>query len=368
MTVNFFTLLTAISLFITIVLALFFFVNKRGYVPENRLLAVLLVVFNLQVFYSFTTSFYASEFFLAWHKPLFILRQTSLLIGPLIWFYINAFLKRKELSRRNVPLHFLPFILVSMWLVVYLQRVDNFILWRSPLDLYTTILILGQNLVYILLSLRSLRTKTTGFRDLFRSLLHSSQNRWLQILLIGFILIWIVNLNSFALYMILRRPGWCAYTGSIYALTVFLFINTIMFALLLRPDLYFIVTKYKSTKVTEPDKAGYLHRLQSFMEEQKPYLDPDITLERLAKDTGIPPRLLSQIINETWKKNFKGFILEYRIRESMKILADSRHAKLTILEVLYQVGFNSKSAFNNQFKIYTNQTPIEFRSRAVGVN
>ena len=77
------------------------------------------------------------------------------------------------------------------------------------------------------------------------------------------------------------------------------------------------------------------------------------------------PRLLSQIINETYRKNFKGYILEYRIRESMKILADSKHAKLTILEVLYQVGFNSKSAFNNQFKLYTNLTPIEYRSKAI---
>ena len=102
------------------------------------------------------------------------------------------------------------------------------------------------------------------------------------------------------------------------------------------------------------------------METHKPYLNPEITLESLANDISVNPRILSQLINETFKKNFKSFILEYRIRESMRILADSKHRNLTILEILYQVGFNSKSAFNNQFKLFTKLTPIEYRSKAIG--
>jgi AraC-like DNA-binding protein len=102
------------------------------------------------------------------------------------------------------------------------------------------------------------------------------------------------------------------------------------------------------------------------METYKPYLNPDITLESLSIEISVNPRILSQIINESFKKNFKSYILEYRIKESMKILADTKHRKLTILEILYQVGFNSKSAFNNQFKIYTNLTPIEYRSKVIG--
>jgi AraC-like DNA-binding protein len=365
MTLNFFTILTTISLFITAVLSLFFFVNKRGFILENRILAVLLLIFSLQIFYSYTTSFFASEFFLDWHKPLFLLRQTSLLIGPLIYFYINSFLKRKDIFKYNSYLHFLPFAGVSMFLLYYYRGIDRFILWESILDLDTTILILVQNLVYIVLSVRSMTAEPTCFKDLLKTVVTSSQSRWLHILLIGFVLIWIVNLNSFALYMVIRRPGWCAYTGSIYSLTVFLFINTIMFVLLLKPDAYYIVAKYKNTKLSGTEKAEYLQRLNAYMEEQKPYLDPDITLEFLAREISVNPRLLSQVINETFRKNFKGYILEHRIRESMKILADSSRSKLTILEILYQVGFNSKSAFNNQFKLYTNLTPIEFRAKAV---
>jgi AraC-like DNA-binding protein len=365
MALNFFTILTIISIFLTAALSLFFFINKRGFVTENRILAALLVIFNLQIFYSYMTSFYAPHSSLPWHKLLFLIRQTSFLIGPLIYFYSNSFLKRRDIFRYNSSLHFLPFAFALMFLALYYRNVDRFIIWESILDLDFTILILTHNLIYIVLSVLAMKTETTGFKELYKNVVSSSQSKWLHLLLIGFILIWIVNLNSFALYMIIRRPGWCAYTSSIYALMVFLFINTVMFVLLLKPDIYFVVAKYKNTKIETSEKQEYLQQLTAYMEKEKPYLNPDITIETLARELGMHTRLLSQIINETYKKNFKGFILEYRIRESMEILADSHQADLTVLEILYQVGFNSKSAFNNQFKLYTNLTPLEYRAQFV---
>ena len=366
MTLNFFTLLTIISVFITMILSLFFFVNKKGFIPENKILAVLLVVFNLQIFYSFATSTFAWQYFIDWHKPLFLLRQTSFLIGPLIYFYVNSFLKRKEIFQYRVSLHCLPFTCSVLVLLVFYRNTGRFVIWESPADLVDTILILAQYFIYIMLTLVSMKSTTISFSGFYRSILISSRNTWLQVLLVGFIMVWMVNLNSFAIYMIVKKPGWCAYTASIYAMVVFLFINTIMFVLLLKPDVYYIIAKYKNNKISEAGKLEYLAKLNSWMETEKPYLNPDISLEILAGEIGVNPRILSQIINETYKKNFKSYILEYRIRESMKILADSKHSNLTILEILYQVGFNSKSAFNNQFKLFTNLTPVEYRAKATG--
>lgn len=363
MTLNFFAFLTAISLFISALLSLFFFVTRRGNVMENRILAALMVIFTLQIFYSYMTSFYAPESSLNWHKLLFLIRQTSFLIGPLIYFYTGAFLKKKIAFRYDLTVHFIPFAGAMFFLPLYYRGVDRFIIWESPIDLYTTILILIHTLIYLVLSWRFAWVGPTEFKETLKGLRPDSQSRWIQILLVGFILVWMVNLNSFALYMILKRPGWCAYTASIYALVVFLFISSIMFLLLMKPEIFYFTAKYKNTRFGPGEKEEYLQRLELHMEQQKPYLNPDITLEILADEISINPRILSQLINETYQKNFKSYILEYRIKESMKLLSDTRHHKLTVLEVLYQVGFNSKSTFNNQFKLYTNQTPLEFKAQ-----
>ncbi len=365
MILNFFTIITLISVFLTIILSLFFFVTKKGFSNENKILAILLLIFNLQIIYSFVTSSYAFQYFLDWHKSILLVRQTSFLIGPLIYFYVNSFLKRKDIINYRSSFHFLPFIGVLLFLIIFYRNINHFIIWESIVDLYDTILILAHSFIYIVLSVLSMKSMNISFRGFYKRIKISSHNTWLQFLLLGFIVIWIVNLNSFAIFMIIRKPWWCAYTASIFALTSFLFANAIMFILLLKPDAYYIITKYKNNKLKEDDKKEYLQRLSSYMETNKPFLNPEISLESLANEISVNPRILSQVINETFHKNFKGYILEFRIKEGMQMLQDSKYSKLTILEILYNVGFNSKSAFNNQFKLYTNLTPQEYRSKHI---
>lgn len=363
MTLNFFTIVTQFSVFLTLLLTLFFFVTRNGNRNENKILGLLLFIFNIQIFYSYATSSYTFQYFLDWHKSLLALRQTSLLIGPLIYLYVVSFLKNENVFRYRNLLHFVPFLLMLSYLFIYYNQIDHFIIWEDGISLYNTLLILAHNLIYIGMSALVLKSANSGLRGIFKNPKIYSHNVWLQILLIGFIMVWIVNVNSFALYMILKNPVWCAYTASIFALTVFLFANAIMLLLLLKPDIYYKITKYKNNPVKEEDKNQYLQKLNYYMESHKPFLNPEISLESLALEISVSPRILSQIINETFHKNFKGYILEFRIKESMQILADPKNSKLTILEVLYQVGFNTKSAFNNQFKLYTNLTPQEYRSK-----
>jgi AraC-like DNA-binding protein len=360
-----FSVITCISVFLTLILSIFFFITKRGHTIENKILAILLAIFNLQIIYSYLTSFYAFQYFLDWHKTIFLIRQTSLLIGPLIYLYVISFLKRKDVINYRSLVHFLPFIAVIFFLTIFYRHTDRFIIWESTLDLYTTIIILDHNFFYLVMAMLIIKSMNISFRGLYNEIRISSHYTWLHVLLLGFIVIWIVNLNSFAIYMIVRRPAWCAYTASIYALIVFLFVTTIMFFLLIKPDIYYVITKYKNNKLKEQDKLEYLQRLNSYMETYKPFLNPDISLESLANEISVNPRILSQLINESFKKNFKSFILEYRIKESMQMLADSKYRKHTVLEILYEVGFNSKSAFNNQFKLFTNLTPLEYRAKFI---
>ncbi len=93
----------------------------------------------------------------------------------------------------------------------------------------------------------------------------------------------------------------------------------------------------------------------------EPFLDPALTIQKLANQLDIPVRDLSVLINHHLNKHFFDFINEFRIQKAKEILKDPMSKDLTILEVLFEVGFNSKTPFNTAFKKYTKMTPTQFR-------
>jgi AraC-like DNA-binding protein len=69
---------------------------------------------------------------------------------------------------------------------------------------------------------------------------------------------------------------------------------------------------------------------------------------------------VSQIINESFRQNFREYVNRYRIEESKRLLVQPRQI-LNITGIAYDSGFNSKSAFNRAFKKQTGMTPREYR-------
>ncbi len=104
----------------------------------------------------------------------------------------------------------------------------------------------------------------------------------------------------------------------------------------------------------------YYKILDEYLRKNKPFTNPEITIERLAKMTKIPKYKISKVINIKEKKNFFDFINFYRIEEAKKMLKSEKMNFLSIDGVGYEVGFNSKSAFYRAFKKFAHQTPKEF--------
>ena len=360
MSVYFFNSITLLSLFITFVLTVFFSVTKKGKKTANYILAGILILFALQILFSFTVSNYAFMHFMNWHKSLFLIRQTGFLIGPFIFLYMQTYLTNRPLKPIDW-VHALPFVGVVVFLIIYYFKTDNFIMWGTSLNVYDTILIMIHNLSYVLLTLINFKIFNFSRVEIVKKLKSTSGIGWLQFVVIGFVMLWIINLYSFASYMVLQKPVWCAQTGSIYALTLFLFLTSIMFMLLLKPEIVFFIEKYKNSPINEDFKNKYKQSLIEYMDIKKPYLEPEISLEDVAKDLSINTRLLSQIINQSFKKNFNGYLNEFRINEAIKQLSDIRNKK-TIQEIIFDSGFNTVSNFYTEFKKHTGLTPQEFRT------
>ena len=117
--------------------------------------------------------------------------------------------------------------------------------------------------------------------------------------------------------------------------------------------------KESSTKMLlEPDQIeDFSHRLQQFMQEEKPYLDPDLSLKLLASHMNIHPNKLSWLINHQFQKNFNQYINSFRIETFKALAARPENKQYSILGLAFESGFNSKTVFNTYFKKETGCSP-----------
>lgn len=106
-----------------------------------------------------------------------------------------------------------------------------------------------------------------------------------------------------------------------------------------------------------------LSDLQTMIESDKIWLDPDLNLNEVAKRLNTNTAYLSKVINEHLNTNFTTYINEHRVKEARRMLADLKYSHLTIEGISGLVGFNSKSAFNVAFRKFTGLTPSIFQQQ-----
>lgn len=122
---------------------------------------------------------------------------------------------------------------------------------------------------------------------------------------------------------------------------------------------------YSSNKLSDELKNNILQRIVHVMEDTEEFCDYDFSLERLAGLVGSNSRYVSQIINETYNKNFRTFINEYRVKEARKRLMDTvNYGNLTIKAIGESVGYKSQASFIDSFKKITGITPSIYQKIA----
>lgn len=104
-----------------------------------------------------------------------------------------------------------------------------------------------------------------------------------------------------------------------------------------------------------------IQKIKLYMETHEPFLNASLSMYQLAKQLDMPSHELSQLINHKLNKHFFDFVNEYRVNKAMGLLRNPQNSKMTVLEILYEVGFNSKSSFNTVFKKNTGKTPTQYR-------
>jgi len=115
----------------------------------------------------------------------------------------------------------------------------------------------------------------------------------------------------------------------------------------------------------ETEEAEVLSdRLERFMEEEEPYLNPALSLRSLAEQINTHPNKLSWLLNDRFGQNFNSFVNNYRLERFKSLATDTKNSHISILGLAYESGFNSKSVFNTYFKKETGLTPKAFLQNA----
>lgn len=128
-------------------------------------------------------------------------------------------------------------------------------------------------------------------------------------------------------------------------------------------------TKYHASNLSEIQRTQLLASINHVMETTKEFCEEDFSLDKLAALVNSNSKYVSQVINESYHKNFNAFVNEYRISQARIRLADTNQfGNYTIKAIAESVGYKSHATFVNAFRNITGIMPSMFQKMAMEEN
>ncbi len=304
---------------------------------------------------------------LVWPHFSFLLLFLMAWIGPSFYFYAG-----RVLGLGMFPLgwrsawHWLPGVVLQLGMLPYLvlsaeAKLDfiydtgRWILLAIYLSIY------AQIAAYVWLCQRALRQHRAALTAAAEKELRVDLD-WINIVSYGFVAF--VFMDGVLPNVPPLRP----FVSYAVALTLYLVIIAVVFHATTHGRVYPFGgdkaradPKYANSGLRDDTARHYLGKLQQLMQDEQPYLDSELSLDKLAGLVRIHPHYLSQVLNDHLRKNFYDFINEHRIAHAKKLLAEERG--LPVVDVAIACGYNNKNSFYNSFRRFVGMTPSEFRQQ-----
>ena len=365
-----------LSIFITLILTIFLVRVRTEYKVSNRLFAFFLILTAIDISINLGYLFKIPRKIRIFVSSIFFLQLPTIYLYVLSVCYYDFKLKTGHL------IHVIPFLIANVILLPRFYTVDlpskiRFLenSSRMPEIQVNHIFLHIQIVFYTIAVFVILRKAKRIYLENYAGASIKSLNWLFEFTLALSVFYFIALLKN--VFKFTDYPN--VSEGLKIGLFVFelLIISWYLFKALNNPDLFRnidsklklvedIVSEEKESESKPKNETEFnaeLLRLKTYMIEKKPFLNPSLTIQDVSNDIEIPTRELSLLINHKLQQHFFDFINTYRIENAMKILDDATKNKVTILEILYEVGFNSKSSFNTAFKKHTGVTPTAYRKR-----
>lgn len=343
------------SLLFAIVLATPKYHKKK----ENKFLAIFLLVLGIHFIYNVLLS---NNLYLN------ILPKFScsygFLYGPLIFLYIKFHLHKNYILKSLEYFHFLP-VLIIIGLTVFGISICNTAMF----------LVVPTMLFYCILGFKEVINYKRVVSQV-SSNINSSETKWVNTLLISMTIVLILNLLQMQKSEVIILNS-TIQLEHIVQLCILILVNIIIYQGLKNPLSFQKISEDDLSiikKIKPNDKPNIINResnnnlatkLEELMRKDKPYLNPELDLTSLAQSMNVHPKTLSFSINRILGCSFSEYINSFRIETAMELLQNNSDHQLTIMEVMYDVGFNSRSVFNTIFKKKTGYTPTQYKQKFI---
>ncbi len=270
-----------------------------------------------------------------WRTMVYTGISHQLAIGPLFLIYFQSKLNPRFKWNNKILWHFLPYgLFIIAGFFVRWWFWENGGLWACYISI----------LVYYLLAFREFQ-QNLSFVDF-------GTKSWLQGLLI-----------AVGILMVLYSPVLFHYVG--YAGGGLLYTVAILFTgylmIVNKGKISFFRTKYETSSLKREHLKEIKTRLEVSFRDERPFLDAELTLQKLADLLEIKVHHLSRAINQEFQMSFADYINSFRLKEATQRLKNPKYDHLKIAALAYECGFNSVPTFNTLFKKVHKTTPTSYR-------
>lgn len=297
-----------------------------------------------------------------------------LIIGPVIYFYVQNLLNVNFKFQKKDWIHFIPgFLYLGYSLIIFIVDklvLDEFYFYADgrDKDLKTWYQLLGFLSIgfYLILSLQHyLSYKKQIFNTL--SFADAVVFKWIQHFLIAFLTLLVLRILFF-----IFNEQWAEFGSHFWYFlsfsAVFFYISVNGYSHSIISDSFFVKTPIETielesnqTKNTQNiDIEKWAKKIENYIETQKVFQNPQLTLADVAKALETNSKTISSSINSGFEMNFNDFINHYRIEAVKNSLLQGEHKSSTLLGIAFDAGFNSKATFNRAFKKSTGLSPKEY--------
>jgi len=371
---NLILVITTLMIFILLFFILFL-LHKGRRVYANIFLSLYLISQIIGILHS--SLFHMKSILLPEYIHLFFTGYPAIFLwGVFYYFFIYALLQPDFKLRIRHVLHLIPFIIVLAYFTAnfYLSGTERKLeLLRQDSPLYQALNIFNQCFSFQIFSYNVAAViQYLRYRKRIKNFISTKPENdfWIKTALFGFLA------ACFISYIGKVAVGIEINTEQIDSQAIRYGMANIAFLILYCVLFYLAIShpgvimqpekreKYWYSKLDSREAKKILAQLEEYMVRKKPYQKPGLTIKELASETHINERYLSQVINEVKKQNFFDFINAFRVEHAKQLLAKNRESRRTMLDILWDSGFNSKTAFNTVFKKFTGTTTSAFQEKS----